>query len=111
MRIRALVLVLLIASTAEAAPIKGAGATSCGVWIEDRKHENNAFLTTLSWIQGFISAYNHYVYSGKNPKGVFGSIDHNAIAVWIDNYCQQNPLSSPYEGSVLLVRELELRAN
>ena len=68
MRTCILVLVLLIASIAEAAPIKGAGATSCGEWVEERKQDNKGFLITLSWIQGFISAYNDYVYSGKNPK-------------------------------------------
>ena len=111
MRTCILVLVLLIVSIAEAAPIKGAGASSCGEWVEERKQDNKGFLITLSWIQGFISAYNAYIYSGKNPNGVFGSADSKAIMVWMDNYCQQNPLSNPYEGVRILIRELEPRAN
>lgn len=109
MRVFTLLLVLLIPVTSAATPIKGAGASSCGDWVEDRKQDS--YHPKLHWIQGFISAYNQYVYFGKNPNGVFGSADHKAIAVWMDNYCQQNPLSSPHDGAVLLIRELERRAN
>ncbi len=109
MRIIALVLTLLAASTSAAAPIKGSGTGSCGEWVEERKQ--NTYHATLHWMQGFISAYNEFVYSGRNPDGVFGNADLKAIAVWMDNYCQQNPLSSPYNGTVLLIKELERRAN
>jgi hypothetical protein len=103
-----LLLVLLIPVTSAATPIKGAGASSCGEWLEGRKQDS--YQAQLHWIQGFISAYNQYVYFGKNPNGVFGSADHKSIAVWMDNYCQQNPLSSPHDGAVLLIKELERRA-
>lgn len=109
MRIAVLVLTLLAASTAAAGPIMGAGAGSCGEWVEERMQ--NAYHATLHWMQGFISAYNQFVYSGRNQNGVFGNADHKAIAVWMDNYCQHNPLSSPHDGTVLLIKELERRAN
>lgn len=94
---------------AVSAPIKGAGAGSCGEWTEERR--NNTYQPTLHWIQGFISAYNHYVYEGRSPDGVFGSADHKALAAWMDNYCSQNPLNSPYDGLPTLIDELRARAN
>ena len=95
------VLLLFCPLNALCEPIRGAGATSCGMWVEDRKL--NGHYSQLAWIMGFISAYNHYVDSKarNRPDGVFGSIDHNAIAVWMDNYCSNNPLSSPYKLVVL----------
>lgn len=91
-----------------AGEIKGAGAGSCGAWLEDRR--NNSYHAQLHWIQGFISAYNSYVYRGSNTDGVFGDADHKAIAAWMDNYCQANPLNSPYDGTVQLIEELKKRA-
>lgn len=92
-----------------AGEIKGAGAGSCGEWVEERKA--NTYHATLHWLQGFISAYNEYVYRGKNPNGVFGNADHKAIAVWMDNYCKANPLNSPHDGAVVLIDELKARAD
>ena len=102
-----LLLCLLGSGSALSGPIKGAGATTCGLWVEDRKINNHS--TQLNWVLGFISAYNEYVFSGPAPSGVFGNADANAVAVWLDNYCQQNPLSTPYAGARELVRELESR--
>ena len=97
----------LTVGAAIAGPIKGAGATSCGQWVEDRKIDSH--YTQLNWVMGFISAYNYYVYTGTAPNGVFGAADPNAVAVWLDNYCQGNPLSTPYEGAISLVKELNAR--
>ena len=91
-------------------PILGAGATTCGKWVEGRKA--GTYHLQLNWVLGFISSYNHYVdaYLGKGKNGVFGTADHNSVAVWMDNYCQKNPLESVYSGSVGLTEELKSRA-
>ena len=104
-----LVILLLPTATATADPIKGAGAMSCSQWVEERRQ--NTYAEPLHWILGFISAYNQYVYSGNNPNGIFGSADYKAIAVWMDNYCQQNPFGNAYKGITLLTEELRRRAN
>ena len=103
--------ILLIASPfhASSAEIWGAGARSCGEWIENRKKNND--IIYMSWIQGFISSYNLYVYTRKNPNGILGNADHNAIAVWMDNYCQSNPLNTLGVGTVDLIDDLKSRAN
>lgn len=102
-------LAVVASSSAVCSPIKGAGAISCGRWVEDRKH--NTFSEELNWVLGFISAYNHYVYQGSAHSGIFGNADSDAVAVWMDSYCQRNPLSTPYKGATELVDELVQRAN
>ena len=101
----AFAILILAFTSAYSAPIKGAGASSCGLWVEDRKV--GAHFVQLNWVLGFISAYNEYVYKGRAPNGVFGNVDPSAIGVWLDNYCQANPLSTPYAGARRLVEELE----
>ena len=104
-------LLLLLVSpfaSSDAATIVGAGTGTCGSWLQDRQENYGA---KLHWLQGFLSAYNFYVYSGRNPEGIFAGIDHNAIAAWMDNYCRENPLSSPSDGALRLIKELEQRAD
>lgn len=106
-KIFALALMVISSTTALAGEIKGAGAGSCGEWVEDRKNGN--WSAQMHWVQGYISAYNVYAYRGKNPNGVFGNADHKALAVWLDNYCGNNPLSSPASGMPELISELSRR--
>jgi len=96
---------LVFCCEAIAAPIKGAGATSCGSWLKERR--NGAYSSDLNWVLGFISAYNHYLDHSPQENGIFGSADPEAIAAWMDNYCNANPLSNPYTGSVKLIEELQ----
>lgn len=63
----------------------------------------------MHWVQGYLSAYNQYTYRGKNPNGVFGNADHQALAIWLDNYCSASPLDTPANGMVKLIEELERR--
>lgn len=101
-----LLMVFICGSFLNASEIKGAGSASCGSWLEERR--NGTYYSELNWIFGFISSYNHYhsvsIY-GKN--GVFKNTDYQAIAAWMDNYCKQNPLLSPYQGTVQLIEELK----
>ena len=86
---------------------KGAGAGTCGTWIEERRNNNHH--AELHWILGFISSYNTYVYKGSDPNGVFGSANYQSVAVWMDNYCQKNPLNIIATGARVLVEELANR--
>ncbi|HET7832130.1 MAG TPA: hypothetical protein VFK88_04110 [Gallionella sp.] len=100
---------LLFTTSSFAGEIQGAGSSTCGAWLQYRGA--NQYYGELHWIQGFISSYNQYVYSGKNPNGIFGSADSNALAAWMDNYCRANPLDTVYRGTLVLVDELKGRAN
>lgn len=102
-------LLIFLSVNSFAAPIKGPGASTCGAWLQYR--QSNEYSGELFWIQGFISSYNEFVYSGSNPDGIFGSADHRSITTWMDNYCQRHPLDSVYWGTLELVEELKRRAN
>ena len=101
--------------SANANEIRGAGASTCGTWLQYRiSKEKFAELFAelhLHWIQGFISSYNQFVYTGRNPDGIFGSVDSKSIAAWMDNYCRAKPLDTVYQGTLVLVEELKRRAD
>ena len=98
-------IVLAVAATsALAGPINGAGATSCGTWVEHRK--NGTYFPHLNWVLGFVSSYNYYVYIGKRENGVFGTADYNFVSDWMDNYCKDNPRETVYAGTLKLIAEL-----
>ena len=98
------VVILLFCCSVNAGEIKGAGAVTCGTWIESRK--NGTWRTEINWILGFISSYNHNIYIGTNPDGVFGNTDANSLALWMDNFCNENPLDLVYDGTSKLLDEL-----
>ena len=105
MRYAVLVVVLgLLSNDVFASPIKGAGAVTCGTYLQSRKDET--WNTEVNWMLGFISSVNHYLYEGENEDGVFGNADVDALGAWMENYCRENPLDSVYAGTVLLVDEL-----
>mgnify|MGYP000073642122 CR=1 FL=1 len=94
-------LALLIPVTAVAKyTIYGVGSASCGEWVTDRK--NGDWYSKGQWMLGVISAVGYYdVYDLKET-------DSQAFAVWLDNYCQANPLNQINEGVYDLVRELAI---
>jgi len=98
---------LCFSVVAGAGEIKGAGATTCGAWLRDRQH--NDHFSQLNWVLGYISSYNMFVYNGKDPNGIFGSVDPEAIQAWLDNYCREYPLDPVARGATTLVNELKSR--
>jgi hypothetical protein len=61
----------------------------------DSVRQNQSEQATLYWLEGFLSAYNKYEYTGKHPEGVLHSADPKVITGWLDGYCLSNPQSSP----------------
>ena len=77
------------------------GQESCGKYLKSDKQTKLYF---KGWLNGFLSAYNQYQYSGIN---VAASVDSESIDIWLVKYCQENPLSSYYQASQSLIKELE----
>lgn len=111
MRISPIITAILILASSNvlAGEIKGAGATTCGLWLSDRSAGRGEYTPQLNWVLGYISSYNHFVYRGKNKNGVFGSVDPDAIAAWLDRFCKENPLDTVFVGTNSLVDELKAR--
>lgn len=83
-------------ATAATYAVYGAGTLSCGTWIEERKKEN--WYDTGQWIVGYISAAGYY----GNPS--LRKTDSDAIAVFMDNYCQAHPLEDIVQALVEQLR-------
>ena len=85
----------------------GNGGHSCGTWIENRKSFENSkdmkdligHAQDLSWVSGFVTAYNDYVWKGAN---VASETDGNGMTAWIDSYCAANPTKTIGNAAVAL---------
>jgi hypothetical protein len=80
--------------------VYGPGTSSCGQWVAARR--SRQWYEQGVWVLGFVSGYG---YSGP----AMAHTDAEAIASWIDNYCQKNPLESIAEAAGRLVEELQAR--
>lgn len=81
----------------------GAGLRSCGQYVEESKNQN-ASAVYISWTQGFLSAFNLAL--SHNGKAFVELPDPQSIKLYLDNYCQANPLKRPIDGSIHLFVEL-----
>ena len=58
------------------------------------------------WALGFVSGSNW----SETGKDRLEGIDADALYIWLDNYCRQNPLDKFPKAVIELARELEKRA-
>jgi hypothetical protein len=95
-------LMLTSANAASNTTVLGAGAVSCGTWLEHRRDDHDSeFL--VSWVLGYISALNQTIsYSHNLTRGT----DTGGITAWVDNYCATHPLDSLAAASTQLGVEL-----
>ena len=101
--------------------IKGDGKQSCGAWTKAQAHRPQVgadgimpvtfadmeLSTQLSWVQGFLSAFNYY---DSKSVDVANGIDPNGVFAWIDNYCAAHPLDTIATAAIELISELSKRA-
>jgi len=105
-------LIVLVLSFAFAAPATAAdkdgysatqGNVSCGTWVKDRKEDGWQYVANINWIVGYITAYNRQV---PDVYQILGSTDMASVYLWMDKYCQENPLGTLPKGMQLLTNEL-----
>ena len=78
----------------------GGGNYDCGVWVK-----NNSVIHK-AWLMGYLSGSNSKVAKHRyDPLGKLQSADQ--AFVWMDNFCQKNPLETVGSGADKLFRELE----
>jgi hypothetical protein len=80
------------------AMIYGAGNKTCGSYVNANKMEKVIF---RNWFYGFASAE-----SASADKDVLEGRDPDAIELWFENYCKNNPLDSFFSASMNLFIEL-----
>ena len=99
----------LNAADSDRFPIAGVGAFPCGIWQEFRKVDQHFFeMTSVSWLQGFLSAMNLERANTKDLDPVLIPEPPTLIA-YIDKYCRDNPLNSALDGAKALYQDLQKR--
>jgi len=80
------------------AMLYGAGNKTCGSYVKASKMEKMIF---ENWFFGLASAT-----SASSDKDVLSGRDPDAIELWFDNYCNNNPLDTFSSASIKLLNEL-----
>jgi len=105
-------LLVLVLSFAITTPVTAAdkdgsywqqGDISCGEWVKRRKKEDMAHLSLIFWIGGYITAHNSHK---PDVYNILGSTDMESVLLWMDKYCQDNPLNGLAVGMDVLTEEL-----
>ena len=86
--------------------VEGAGVKSCGSYQADRKKNGSMHYIDLNWAKGFITGVNFIHAETKGNPKLGEGLDLDALTLWIDNYCRNNPQASLSDASSALVNEL-----
>lgn len=103
----AFVLSIVTATTAASKDESGAfevtGTISCENWVIYRNQMGWEEAGAEAWISGFMTAFN---FATTSLYSIRGNVDHQDIYLWMDKYCQANPLNNIAFGMAELVAEL-----
>jgi len=95
-----------LAIALSASPSYGAtifGSIDCGQWVKQHTWVHNG------WLMGYLSGLNTAkAFPGYDPLQSVNSSDQ--LILWMDNYCQKNPMSSLVDAATHLYIELEVKA-
>ena len=75
------------------------GAPSCGSWISEKVVVIRA--GNERWLVGFLSGL-----AAVSNKDFIKGTDNESIFLWVDNYCQANPLKDVFDAGIMLATEL-----
>lgn len=85
----------------------GEGNASCGKYVESKNDEIQRYIY-LVWLNGYLTAFNQYqsnklkIFNGSHD--VKRGLDLEALMLWLENYCRENPLD-PYLKAIMMLRD------
>ncbi len=92
--------------------VLGAGFSSCEAWTTDRSADGPNSRFKEQWVLGYVTAMNNWVLpadrgAARNlaESGVEGLLD------WMDEYCDDNPLTNVGNAVALMASEFQERWN
>jgi len=89
----------------EARAVKTLGP-SCGKWIAAKQSEqtnpSRQRDADIGWLAGFMTGA-----AMLSNKDILAGTDQQSIVLWMDNWCQANPLKAVSSGGNVLFLELE----
>lgn len=96
-------------SSASPIAIYGEATVSCGSFVESKQDETQRYIY-LAWLNGYLTAVNKYQSAVNNYNG-FRDIktgrDSQALMLWLDNYCRENPLDNFFKAVLMLQHDLQ----
>jgi hypothetical protein len=78
------------------------GQPDCGRWLTNKNPTDRA------WLLGYMSGLSIGMVNKSNPLGSVNSAEQ--IYLWMDNYCQKNPLNTVTAGGFDLFIEIAIKA-
>ena len=82
------------------------GTKTCGQVVSDFKEGHTSKIVNSVRLGGFLTAYNFYI---TGVRDISGNTDPAAWDLWINNYCEKNPLDHLANAAEALVDELKSR--
>ena len=87
------------ASTLSAHAVEIRGARSCGKWIAGQADGQSA--SNEAWLVGFMSGL-----AFQSNQDLLKGTDNESITLWVNNFCQKNPLENLVTAAETLANEL-----
>ena len=89
--------------------VLGAGNSSCGTWLDNREADDDDPWETIidsQWVNGYLTGRQDGEASGLTEQQTSDAAARN---IWLDNYCQANPLDDLTDAARGLWHELASR--
>ena len=87
--------------------VAGVGNFSCGKFIANMELDKIFHDLYFFWAQGFLSGLNFKYF--LNQESATDLADHDALQLWLENYCDENPLDQYSAAAMQLWHELRVR--
>lgn len=104
-----LMVALVFVSTAATGDwaVTGEGNYSCPEYVSARRSNDAKLYSSISWVQGFITAVNYQRALATDIDSYIGA-DLPAVSIvrWLENYCQENLVDDLADAAKALVEEL-----
>lgn len=99
-----LLLGVMCGSALSAEPVNIIGKFSCGSWVKARVDKDWETLVQRSWLHGFLTGI-----AIESKHNFLSGTDSDSIALWVDGFCNANPLEDVGTAGIVLAAELKQR--
>ncbi len=102
------VLIIWVFVTSLVQPVFGAmtyGVRDCGGWINRGKNDYER-LAVEGWLSGYMTGLSIMRELNGKKDNPLGKVSADQIYLWMNNYCQKNPLNDLVDGGSDLFLEL-----
>lgn len=89
--------------------VYGEATASCGSFVESKQNETQRYVY-LAWLNGYLTGVNKYdsgVKAYNGSRDVKMGRDPQALMLWLENHCRNNPLDTFMQAVLLLQNELQ----